>query len=84
MHPGSVAPESEVDMNTIGEIIRYKRRQLGLTQKALGKKLGLGTTTIWNIECGNHYPSTFTLCDLADFFGCTTDELLGRDTNANR
>lgn len=65
-------------MNTIGEIIRYKRQQLGLTQKGLAKKIGSSATSVNYWERGEYYPSVFALCDLADFFGCTTDELLGR------
>lgn len=65
-------------MLTIGEIIRNKRKKMGLTQTELGKKLGFSHDMLCRIEKGHHYPSIFTLCDLADFFGCTTDELLGR------
>jgi transcriptional regulator with XRE-family HTH domain len=63
---------------TIGEIIRYKRKRLGLTQKQLADKAGFSKTSICYWECGIYYPSVMDLCDLADFFGCTTDELLGR------
>lgn len=63
---------------TIGEIIRYKRRQLGLTQKQLAKKVGVSVASVNYWECGIYYPSVMDLCDLADFFECTTDELLGR------
>lgn len=72
------APESEVAMYTIGEIIRYKRRQLGLTQKGLAEKVGTSVASVNYWERGEYYPSVFALCDLADFFECTTDELLGR------
>lgn len=65
-------------MNTIGNIIRYKRRQLGLTQKQFAKKIGASATSVSTWETGLFYPSVFALCDLADFFGCSVDELLGR------
>lgn len=65
-------------MNTIGNIIRYKRRQLGLTQKQLAENLKVSHTTVNLWEKGNVYPSAMCLCDLADQFHCSVDELMGR------
>ena len=53
-------------MKTIGAIIKEKRLQLGLSQREMAKRLGIVNANLYNI------------CDLADFFGCTIDELCGR------
>ena len=64
---------------SIGEIIKEKRKQLGLSQRALAKKLGVPNVSLAKWECGMHIPNIYALWDLADFFGCTIDELCGRD-----
>ena len=63
---------------TIGEIIRKKRKAMKLTQLELSEKIQVTTITIHNWENNVVCPTALSLCDLADFFGCTTDELLGR------
>ena len=65
-------------MNTIGKIIRYKRKNKAMSQRGLAKELGVSTTTVGNWEREYSYPGIIELCDLADFFECSTDELLGR------
>lgn len=67
---------------TIGENIRRHRKELGLLQKELAEKIGVRKQIICLWETNKHYPSILTLCDLADFFGCSTDELLGRKCQA--
>ncbi len=59
------------------ERIRELRKQLGLTQKELGEKLGAAESTISHYETGLRAPDHTTLQDLARIFGVTTDYLLG-------
>ena len=63
---------------TIGEIIRRKRKAMGLTQRKLAEKAGATPLMVYNWEKGLFFPNVMSLCDLADVFGCSVDELLGR------
>lgn len=58
--------------------LRRLRTERMLTQAALGEELGLSESTVCMYEQGEREPSFNTLCRLADFFGVTTDYLLGR------
>lgn len=55
---------------TIGELIRQKRKQQGLTQRQVSEKLGYGTTQfLSNIECGSHAAPTEVLGKLVLILG---------------
>ena len=66
-------------MKTIGEIIREKRKERGWTLEKLAKKLGVAFSTVATWERDEFMPNIFILCDLADMFECTLDELCGRE-----
>lgn len=55
------------------------RKEKGLTQVQLADALGMSVkkTAAWEQERAE--PCIADICLLADFFGCTTDELLGRE-----
>ena len=55
--------------------LRYLRKQLGLSQYALAKKLGLSRATYANYETGFTRPSLETLIHIADFYGVSLDYL---------
>jgi transcriptional regulator with XRE-family HTH domain len=60
----------DVDLLTaIGARIRSARRAAGLTQEAVGERLGIQPTTISRIETGSTGPSLRMLADLADICG---------------
>ena len=61
-----------------GQILANLRKERGLAQKELALLLNLSIGTISNYENGIHFPDLSTLCKLADFYGVTTDYLLGR------
>lgn len=65
-------------MNKMGALLTELRRDMGMTQKELAKKLYVSTGTISNYEKGVHYPDVDKLMDLANIFNVTTDYLLGR------
>ncbi len=65
----------------IGETITRLRFEKGIYQKELASYLNLSVGTISNYEQGIHYPDLNTLCKIADFFGVTTDYLLGRTSH---
>ena len=54
------------------------RKQRGLSQKELGEAVGLSHKAISTIESGSRFTTIEKLVLLADFFGVSTDYLLGR------
>lgn len=56
-------------MNTVGQIIKARRRELGLTQNTLALLSQVGINTIVSIERGSKSPSLETLTKVADVLG---------------
>ena len=71
-------------MMTVGESIRTHRKQMGLTQGRLAKKVGTAQVTVSHWERELCDPSLISLICLADIFHITLDELVGRDTYIKR
>lgn len=75
-----------------GDRLKQLRTRKKLTQSELGKQINVTKVSISGYENGNRTPDTDTLERLADFFGVSTDYLLGRsnmaeigmDTNLNK
>lgn len=65
-------------MTRFGEILAELRQDKALTQEQLAKILFVSKGTISNYENGVHFPDIEKLVALADYFGVTTDFLLGR------
>lgn len=65
-------------MRKTGEILMELRKEKGLGQKELAKLWNLSIATISNYENDIHAPDLNMLCEIADFYGVTTDYLLGR------
>ncbi|MGN0518961.1 MAG: helix-turn-helix domain-containing protein [Acutalibacteraceae bacterium] len=59
------------------EVLRRLRLQHNLTQQELGKHIGLSKAVISKYENGIGYPTLDTLIHFAEYFGVTTDYLLG-------
>ena len=64
---------------TLNENIKRLRVQNGLNQVDLGKRLNVSKQCVSNWENDNILPSITMLVRLADFFGVTTDFLLGKE-----
>lgn len=62
----------------IAENIKAKRIECGLSQRELAKKIGVAHVMVSHWENGYCCPNLYNCWDLADFFGCTIDELCGR------
>ena len=60
------------------QIAKDLREEAGLSQKALGLKLGISSSGIAHLELGEHQPGSVVLLAYANFFGVSVDELLGR------
>lgn len=63
-----------------GAILADLRKSSDLTQKDLAKKFNVSTGSISHYEQGFNLVSVELLCAIADYFGVSTDYLLGRCT----
>ncbi len=57
------------------------RKSRNLTQKEFGAKVGLSKAVVSKYENGIGYPNFDILIRIAQFFGVTTDYLLGIESN---
>ena len=60
-----------------GENLKQLRKGLELTQSEFGSKVGLSKAVVSKYETGMGYPSFDVLVRIAQYFGVTTDYLLG-------
>ncbi len=65
-------------MFMLSENIRLLRQAKGLSQVDLSKELGVTKQCVSNWENDNVVPSIEMLIKIAEYFGVTTDYLLGR------
>lgn len=63
----------------LGENLKDLRIKKDLTQQQVADLLNINRVTYTQYELNKRDPDTNTLIRLADFFGVTTDDLLGRD-----
>ena len=68
-------------MATFSERMKEQRRKHGLTQAEVGEIIGTRQDSISTYERGLNYPEVRNLIILADYFGVSTDYLLGRTDN---
>lgn len=65
-------------LKILGQRIKALRKERKLRQKDMGNLLDMTLRNYQRIEHGEINLPALTLCTLADFFGVTTDYLLGR------
>ena len=63
---------------TFSQKLKELRTEKRLTQDQLSEKTGLSHACIAMLEMDKRAPNSSTLIQLADFFECSTDYLLGR------
>lgn len=63
----------------ISEQLKKLREQWGLNQTQLAKRLNLSKQSLSNWENDNILPSIEAVVSIAEFFGVSTDYLLGLD-----
>lgn len=63
---------------TIGERIKEKREELGMTQSKFARKVGMSRQCVSYIENGRFEPRLFSAICIADVLEITLDELCGR------
>ena len=66
-------------MINFGEALKYQREINALSQCELARKTGISQQKISYYESGKHAPPVTDCVILADFYGITLDELVGRD-----
>lgn len=62
----------------VGPRIRALRLEKNMTQRQLADKVGVDRTSLSSYENNKRVPDLFILCSLADIFGISLDELVGR------
>nr|WP_319488491.1 helix-turn-helix transcriptional regulator [uncultured Caproiciproducens sp.] len=63
---------------TFAKRLKSIRTERGLTQQKVADGVGIHRSLLTYYERGENEPSAHTLCSMADYFGVTTDYLLGR------
>ena len=71
-------------MIRLKERLELLRTEKGITQKNLSCKIYVSQESISAYESGKHLPTLDVLIKLADYFGVSTDYLLGRDDRKTR
>ena len=66
------------------ERLKELRTNLGFSQRAVAKHLGVSPSIISSYETGERTPSTENLLSLSYLYHCSTDYLLGRDSGMKR
>ena len=63
------------------ESLKSLRQEKAVTQQQLAKKLNISLKTVSHWETGYTEPSISQLILLADFYGVSLDDLVGRNFN---
>ena len=71
----------ELDYDAIGRRIREARKEMSLSQEALGEMVGLSTSHVCHMEGGNTKPSLNSLVLVANALHVTMDMLLSDNTD---
>lgn len=58
--------------------LKLLREERGMTQRRMGELINCSASNYQKMEYGQVNIPILTLCTLADYFGVTTDYLLGR------
>lgn len=68
-----------MSQNTIGERIKHHRKRLGMTQEQLAERMGVTPQAVSKWETNQSCPDISALPQLAELFGISVDELLGKE-----
>ena len=64
---------SNLDFKVIGQKIKERRQDMGITQEAIANRLDVNPSHISNIECGRANPSLTALVMIANILECSVD-----------
>lgn len=73
-----------IDYKDIGQRIKDKRIEQGLTQDKLSELVGIGPSHMSHIENGSTVPSFEVFISILNALNCSADELLCREVAAAR
>lgn len=73
-----------IDYKDIGQRIKEKRIQKGLTQEKLSELIGIGPSHMSHIESGSTVPSFDVFISILNALDCSADELLCREVSASK
>ena len=74
----------DVTEMTTGQRIAQKRKELGLSQEALGEQMGVSRQAIYKWEADQALPEIEKLVALSKYFGTTVGWLLGVEEAESR
>lgn len=69
-----------MEHKSLGERIKYHRKRLGLTQEQLAERMRVSAQAVSKWENNLSCPDISVLPELADVFGISLDELMGRSS----
>lgn len=70
-----------IDYIFIGQRIKQKRVEQGITQEKLSEMVGIGPSHMSHIESGSTVPSFEVFISIINALNCSADELLCREVN---
>lgn len=73
-----------IDYSSIGQRIKQKRIEKGLTQEKLSELVGIGASHMSHIESGTTVPSFEVFISILNTLGCSADEILCKELNTAR
>ena len=68
-------------MKKYGEEIKFQRLKRNLTLKQIEAETGISNSNLSRWECGKVAPNINYCVVLADYYGISLDELIGREIN---
>lgn len=68
-----------IDYSDIGQRIKQKRIEKGLTQEKLSELIGVGASHMSHLESGKTVPSMEVFITICNVLECSADELLCRE-----
>ena len=68
-----------IDYKDVGQRIKEKRIERGLTQEKLSELVGIGPSHMSHIESGSTVPSFEVFISILNALNCSADELLCRE-----
>ena len=68
-------------MINFGEELKFQRTKRNKTLKEVEQDTGISNSNLSRWECGKVLPSINFCVILADYYGISLDELVGRDNN---
>ncbi len=68
-----------IDYSDIGQRIKRKRIEKGLTQEKLSELIGVGASHMSHLESGKTVPSMEVFISICNVLECSADELLCRE-----